>query len=66
MEGSGTGSNYIITLEFIPEAINCAIVLVFIVDPTLVVALILAFRFCVAAAPRPLPLTSANGIFNFY
>ena len=43
VESSGTGSKYIVALEFVPEVINCAIVLV------VVVILVLVLRFCIVA-----------------
>ena len=49
VEGFGTGRKYTVALEFVPEAINCAIVLLVIVVLTLVVVLVL--RFCATAAP---------------
>ena len=51
VEGSGTGSKYIIALEFVPEAISCAIVLVVIVVLALVLVLFLVLHFCVAPTP---------------
>ena len=57
VEGSGTGSKYIAAPKFLPEVINCYIVLVVLVVISLVVVLvlvlILVLRFCVAAAPPP-------------
>ena len=50
LEGYGTGSKYIAALEFVPEAINCSIVLVVILVLALVVVPVLVLRFCVAAA----------------
>ena len=41
VEGSVTGSKYIVALEFVPEVINCAIVVVVVVFLALVVVLIL-------------------------
>ena len=70
VEGYGTGRKYIVALEFVPEVINCAIVLVVIVFLTLVVVLflvlvlVLVLCFCVAAATPPplLLLLSLDGI----
>ena len=50
LEGSGTGSKYIVVLDFVPEVINCAIVLVVVVVDVLVL------RYCITADP-PSPLT---------
>ena len=50
-EGSGAGSKYIVALEFLPEVINCASVLVVVVVLALLV--FLALRSCVAADPPP-------------
>ena len=41
VEGSRTRINYIAALEFVPEATNCAVILVFIAVLALVVVLIL-------------------------
>ena len=56
VQGSGTISKCIVALEFVPEVINCAIVLVVVVFLILLVVLVLFFCLCVAAAP-PLHLT---------
>ena len=58
--GSGIGIKYIVVLEFAPEVINCAIVLVVVVVFALVVVLVLILPFSVVAAPPPdcLPSTS--------
>ena len=45
VEGSWTGSKYILALEFVLEAINCAIFLVVLVVLVLVVLLVLVTRF---------------------
>ena len=52
VEGSETGSKYIVALEFVPEVTNCAIVLVVVVVLALLVILVLNPRFCVASAPQ--------------
>ena len=63
VEESGTRSKYIVALEFVPEFINCATVLVVLVALALVVVLvlILGFFLCfyVADAP-PLPDWSSS------
>ena len=51
VEGFGTGRKYTVTLEFIPEAINFATVLVVIVVLAFVAVLVL--RICAAAVPPP-------------
>ena len=53
MEGFGTGSKYIVALEFVPEVINCAIVLVGIAVLLLflIVILFLVLRFFIASDP---------------
>ena len=45
VEGSSTGSKHIVALEFIPEAINCDIVLVVIFVLALVFVLVLLLFF---------------------
>ena len=55
VEGSGTGSKYIVAPEFLPEVINCAIVLVVVV----VVILALLFSLILVSASElrlPSPL----------
>ena len=46
VEGYETGRKYIATLEFVPEVINFAIVLVVVFVLTLVVVLVLVLRLC--------------------
>ena len=62
VESSGTGSKYIIVLEFVPEVINCAIVLV------LIVIFVLVPRFFIVAAiqgtPTPVKRAAAKGTMS--
>ena len=58
LEGSGNGSKYIVAMEFLPEAINCAIDLLVIVILDLIVVLIL--RFCAAVDPPPPDCSSSS------
>ena len=51
VEGYGTRIKYIVVLEFLPEVINCAIVLV--VAIVLVLLVVLVFQFFIAANPPP-------------
>ena len=62
MERSGTGSKYIVALEFVPAVINCAIVLVVVVVFTLVVVLVLVLPFYVVAPPPRLSPLSIYGM----
>ena len=53
VEESGTGSKYIVEMEFVPEVINCDIKLVVVVVLDLVVFIVLFLHFCVATDPPP-------------